>query len=135
MSEYTEALEKFNFHLKTADNTKYGVVLQLMIGADFSNQQVAAIHKALRIADKLMQEPSIEIWISSIRAYAQNCKPHIEIDEYAMLHFYKAMRDQLIAEVEEDMQDVADAEKAYAETTRFWTQEEMEEELGLNVEK
>ena len=84
----------------------------------YDGHPLDTIHKALRIADKLMQGPS-----DGVLEAMGDFKRTDDYEHYGNEPLFNTIRAKLIAEVEEDMHDIADAEKAYAETTRFWTQE------------
>jgi len=85
--DYKAALKRFDKHLTTADPNATGKTLGLLVGAYFHNDEIVAIRKALKIAEKLMQEPSREM--------VQHTKTgwhHSTV--------FTVMRDQMLKEIE-----------------------------------
>lgn len=84
--DYKAALVDFNSAQIDTEMPTQALVL-------VSYDTIYAIEHALKIADKLMQEPSEGMTDAAINSYAENGK-------FALVSHFKAMRDQMLKEVE-----------------------------------
>lgn len=66
----------------------------------FDDKQHEAIIFALKLADRLMGEPSDEMMAEGLKNLVNNCVSSLELYQIRA-EVFKAMRDQMIREVEE----------------------------------
>lgn len=90
MTEYKDALDRFEYADYQSESPCWVDAKKLL-----GNSTYDTIRRALRIAHELMQEPSEEMTKKAIESYNQNGK-------FALVSHYKAMRDQLLKEVNND---------------------------------
>lgn len=101
--DYKAALNRFDKHLTQSDPDANGKTLTRHGGAFFTDSEIVAIRKSLKIADKLMQEPSNGMALAVCDIYERTDTEAKVMAEQAKYDF-KAMRDQMLKEIDNDDQ-------------------------------
>lgn len=109
MSEFREALETWN-KIEEDIDFNMGCTMEEAFNNRPIKEMKISIRKALQIADKLMQEPSEGmIWTTkaAVKTTVSNCDCGITTwtatSANARKDIYKAMRDQMLKEIEDDL--------------------------------